>query len=70
MTIAAHRGLAPVRAVLDNGAVVIAKQSQTTPAVTIHAAFAAGTVFDPPHLPGLAHFVSRTIDRGTADASG
>jgi zinc protease len=66
MTVAAHRGLSPVRTVLDNGAVVIAKQSQTTPAVTIHAAFAAGTVFDPPHLPGLAHFVSRTIDRGTA----
>jgi zinc protease len=66
MTVAAHRGLSPVRTVLDNGAVVIAKQSQTTPAVTIHAAFAAGTVFDPPHQPGLAHFASRTIDRGTA----
>ena len=34
MTVAAHRGLSPVRTVLDNGAVVIAKQSQTTPAVT------------------------------------
>ena len=66
MTVAAHRGLSPVRTVLDNGAVVIAKQSQTTPAVTVHAAFDAGTVFDPPHLSGLAHFVSRTIDRGTA----
>jgi zinc protease len=66
MTVAAHRGLSPVRTVLDNGAVVVAKQSQTTPAVTVHAAFAAGTVFDPPHLSGLAHFVSRTIDRGTA----
>ena len=69
MTIAMHRGLAPVRAVLDNGAVVIAKQSQTTPAVTIQAAFAAGTIFDPPDQPGLAHFVSRTIDRGTATRS-
>ncbi len=66
MTVAAHRGLSPVRTVLDNGAVVIAKQSQATPAVTVHAAFGAGTVFDPPHLSGLAHFVSRTIDRGTA----
>ena len=66
MTVAAHRGLSPVRTVLDNGAVVVAKQSRTTPAVTVHAAFAAGTVFDPPHLSGLAHFVSRTIDRGTA----
>lgn len=66
MTVAAHRGLSPVRTVLDNGAVVIAKQSQTTPAVTVYAAFDAGTVYDPPHLSGLAHFVSRTIDRGTA----
>ncbi|MBI3047116.1 MAG: insulinase family protein [Acidobacteria bacterium] len=65
MTTATHRGIAPVRALLDNGAVVIAKRSQTTPAVTIHASFAAGTAFDPPELPGLAHFVSRTIDRGT-----
>jgi len=65
MTTATQRGLAPVRVVLDNGAVLIAKQSQTTPAVTIHAALAAGTAFDPPDHPGLAHFVSRTIDRGT-----
>jgi len=65
MTSATERGLAPVRQVLDNGTVVIAKHSPTTPAVTIHASFAAGTVFDPPEQPGLAHFVSRTIDRGT-----
>lgn len=65
MTTAIHRGLDPTRAVLENGAVVIAKQSHTTPAVTIHAAFAAGTAFDPPETAGLAHFVSRTIDRGT-----
>jgi zinc protease len=65
MTAAAHRGLAPVRAVLPNGAVVIAKQSPTTPAVTVHASFRAGTEFDPASLPGLSHFVSRTIDRGT-----
>jgi zinc protease len=65
MTTAIRRGLAPVRAVLDNGVVVIAKQAQTTPAVTIHACFAAGTVFDSPDQPGVAHFVSRTIDRGT-----
>ena len=69
MAIALHRGLAPVRAVLDNGAVVVAKQSHATPAVTINAAFAAGSVFDPLHRPGLAHFVSRTIDRGTVGRS-
>jgi zinc protease len=65
MTTSTHAGLAPSRATLDNGAVVIAKQSQTTPAVTLHAAIAAGVVVDPPDRPGVAHFVSRTIDRGT-----
>jgi zinc protease len=70
MTTVATRGLAPVREVLDNGAVVIAKESPTTPAVTVHAQFAAGTVFDPPDLGGVAHFVSRTIDRGTQTRTG
>ena len=65
MTTLEQRGLAPVRAVLDNGVRVIAKHSGATPAVTIHASFEAGTVFDPPHESGVAHFVSRTIDRGT-----
>ena len=65
MTAATTRGLAPLRHVLGTGTVVIAKHSPTTPAVTIHASFAAGTVFDPPAQFGLAHFVSRTIDRGT-----
>ena len=51
---------------LPNGAVVIAKQSPTTPAVTIHASVRAGSEFDPPAHAGLSHFVSRTIDRGTA----
>lgn len=65
-----RRGLAPVRRVLDNGAVVIAKHSPATPAVTVHASFAAGSVFDPPGQSGLAHFVSKVIDRGTAQRSG
>jgi len=60
-----QRGLAPVRSVLDNGVRVIAKHSGATPAVTIQAAFEAGTIFDPPQEQGVAHFVSRTIDRGT-----
>lgn len=70
MTTATQRGLAPVRATLDNGAVVTAKRSQTTPAVTINAAFAAGSAFDPPERPGVGHFVSRTIDRGTLTRPG
>jgi len=65
MTTLEQRGLAPVRSVLGNGVRVIAKHSGATPAVTIHASFDAGTVFDPPHEPGVAHFVSRIIDRGT-----
>jgi zinc protease len=65
MTTLEQRGLAPVRSVLDNGVRVIAKHSGATPAVTIHATFNAGTIFEPPREQGLAHFVSRTIDRGT-----
>ena len=59
------RGLAPVRQILPNGAVVIAKASHVTPAVTLHASIRAGTIFDPADLEGLSHFLSRTIDRGT-----
>ena len=60
-----QRGLAPLRSVLENGTRVIAKHAGATPAVTIHASFEAGTIFDPPAEPGVSHFVSRTIDRGT-----
>jgi zinc protease len=59
------RGLSPTRQVLPNGVTVLAKETRTTPAVTIYAGFHAGTIYDPAHLGGLAHFVSRTIDRGT-----
>jgi zinc protease len=64
------RGLAPVKRVLDNGATIIAKESRATPAVTLHASVRAGTIYDPIDLPGLAHFVSRTIDRGTVTHTG
>ena len=66
---AAPRGLAPVRRVRATGATIIAKESRATPAVTIHASLRAGTVYDPPGSPGLSHFVSRTVDRGTASKS-
>jgi zinc protease len=58
-------GLAPVRQTLPNGAVIVAKESRATPAVTIHAAFAAGSIYDPEGQEGLAHFVSRMVDRGS-----
>jgi zinc protease len=44
---------------------VLAKETRTTPAVTIHAGVLAGSIYDPPAETGLAHFLSRTIDRGT-----
>jgi zinc protease len=69
MATAVGRGLAPVREELHNGVVVIAKESGTTPAVTIHASFEAGSIFDRPSQPGLAHLASRTLDRGTTSRS-
>ena len=68
MTAAAH-DLAPVRRQLENGAVVIARQTSTHPAVTFYATLEAGSGFDPDAALGLAHFVSRVIDRGTRSRS-
>jgi zinc protease len=65
MSTLADRGLSPVRDVLANGATVTVKESHVTPAVTISAAFEAGSVYDPPDLGGLAHLLARVIDRGT-----
>lgn len=62
----APRGLAPVRTVLGSGAVLTAKAAHAIPAVTIHAAIQAGSVFDPPVHAGLANLVAQTMDRGTA----
>ena len=59
------RGLAPARAVLASGATIMAKETRTTPAVTLHANLRGGTAGDPDGQEGVAHFVSRTIDRGT-----
>ena len=59
------RGLNPTRRVLPNGLTVLVKETRTTPAVTIYAGFHAGSVYDPTDCPGAAHFVSKTIDRGT-----
>jgi zinc protease len=66
MNLAATRGLAPLREQLANGAVIIAKETRTTPAVTISAAVGVGSADDPPEAPGTVFFLSRTLDRGTA----
>ncbi|MGH9374264.1 MAG: M16 family metallopeptidase [Vicinamibacterales bacterium] len=65
MTSTLARGLSPVRAQLSNGAVVTVQETSMTPAVTISAAFRAGSMFDPADLPGLSYLTGRIIDRGT-----
>jgi zinc protease len=64
-----RRGLNPARAVLDNGVVLLAKQTTTTPAVSINLAIRAGSACDPPDAPGTTWLLSRVIDRGTAKRS-
>lgn len=50
---------------MQNGAVVLAKQTRTMPAVTINLAVRAGSVCDPLDAPGAMYLLSRVIDRGT-----
>ncbi len=69
MTATLAEGLSPVRAELDNRAVVIVQETSMTPAVTISASFRAGSMFDPPGLEGLSYLTGRTIDRGTEHRS-
>lgn len=69
MAIDLQPGLSPTRQELANGLVALAKESRATPAVTISAAVSAGAIVDPPDTPGLAYFLSRVIDRGTARRS-
>jgi zinc protease len=58
-------GLSPGRHVLGNGAVVLAQRTLMSPAVTISASFEAGSVYDPPSLPGAVQLLVRLLDRGT-----
>src|SRR5438045_7096979 len=59
------RGLAASRVALPNGAVVIAKEARTVPAVTIQVAIGAGSIYDDNDRLGLSYLTSRTLDRGT-----
>ena len=52
-------GLNPTRAVLDNGAVFLGKQTHTTPAVTISLAMRAGSICDPADAAGARPGCSR-----------
>jgi zinc protease len=65
MTTTTGSGLEPVRAVLSNGAVVIAQETSMTPAVTISAVFRAGSMYEPAERSGLAYLTGRVMDRGT-----
>lgn len=58
-------GIDPIRSTLDNGIVVLAKRTRTTPAVTINIALKAGSICDPPDAPGASYLLSKLIDRGT-----
>ncbi len=66
----AGRGLAPVRTELPNGVRLLVQPSRVTPAVTLHLSLEAGTVCDPDGLGGVAHFLSKVIDRGAGDWTG
>jgi zinc protease len=59
-------GLTPAREALPNGAVLIVQQTGFSPAVAINLAFRAGSLEEPDDRPGLAWFLGRVIDRGTA----
>jgi zinc protease len=58
-------GLAPVREALPNGAIILAQQTRTHPAVTVSLSVRAGSAYDPADQVGLSHFVSKVIDRST-----
>jgi zinc protease len=58
-----------VRAVLPGGAVVIAKETNKTPAVAIHLSIRCGTEADPEEKVGAAYLLARVIDRGTTTRS-
>lgn len=55
----------PMRETLRNGVVVLAKESRTTPAVTIVVGVRAGAYYDPAGLEGTAALVARVLDRGS-----
>lgn len=63
-------GLSPAKATLENGLVVIAKETRKTPIVSINLAIAAGSICDPADAPGAVNLLARVIDRGTATRSG
>jgi zinc protease len=68
-TVLSPHGIAPTRVTLDNGVVVLAKETNRTPAVTINLAMRGGFICDPVEVPGAMSLLSRVLDRGTATRS-
>ena len=62
-------GLFPQKTTLGNGVRVLAKETRKTPIISINLAVAAGSVCDPPDLPGAMNLLARVIDRGTSSRS-
>ena len=69
MTPLVEAGLAPARTTFENGVVLLAKETRTTPAVTISLGMRAGSICDPVDRPGAMFLLSRAVDRGTATRS-
>ena len=64
MTTTPAAGLSPVRERLDNGVTLVVKETHAQPAVTISATMSTGSICDPRGVEGLAHLLSRLLDRG------
>ena len=62
--------LNPLRETLPSGLVVLAKETRTTPAVTILVGLRAGAYYDPDGREGTAALAARVLDRGTETHSG
>ena len=69
MTPTVASGLSPLRHALANGPIVLVQETSFSPAVTIMASFRAGSLYEPGAIAGLAWFLARVIDRGTASRS-
>lgn len=61
----APASLSPLRSVLENGFVVLVKETRKTPIVAINLAVRAGSVSDPPGAAGTTNLLARVMDRGT-----
>ncbi|MCX7826627.1 MAG: insulinase family protein, partial [Verrucomicrobiae bacterium] len=57
------------RVVLPNGMVLLLQENHANPTVSLAACVDAGSVFDPPNRPGLAHLTAEMLDRGSATRS-